>query len=41
MLVSPPELKLSNLKEYKSLTPSWPFPQEEYDESIGLYLKNI
>ena len=22
--------------EYKSLTPSWPFPQEEYDESIGL-----
>ena len=33
---SPPELKLLNLKEYKSLTPSWPFPQEEYDASIGL-----
>ncbi len=32
----PPELKLTNLKEYTSLTPSWPFPHEEYDESIGL-----
>ena len=32
---SPPELKLSNLKEYKSLTPSWPVPEEEYDKSIG------
>ena len=36
MLRSPPELKLLNLKEYKSLTPSWPFPRKNMMRSIGL-----
>ena len=41
----PPELKLVNYQNNTSLTPSWPFPEEEYDPSIGLtsriYKNNI
>ena len=32
----PPELTLLNYKNYSFLTPSWPFPDEEFDESIKL-----
>ena len=32
----PPELKILDNKKYKSITPSWPFPEEELDENSEL-----
>ena len=32
----PPELKLLNYDDQISLTPSWPFPEEEFDKDIRL-----
>ena len=32
----PPNLNIINNNNYESLKPSWPFPEEEFDESIKL-----
>ena len=32
----PPELKILDNKKYKTITPSWPFPEEELDENSEL-----
>ena len=41
----PPNLNIINNNNYESLKPSWPFPEEEFDESIKLtsriYKNNI
>ena len=41
----PPDLRISNEFNDVSITPSWPYPEEEYDKSIGLtsriYKNNI
>ena len=42
---SPPKLKLLDSEKYENITPSWPFPEEEFDESVDLisriYKNNI
>ena len=42
---APPKLKVLDSEKYENIIPSWPFPEEEFDESAGLisriYKNNI